>query len=91
MQIRQLQEEINRLRSINKNRDDILNEIDSKNQSLRETETELKLTKNDIEILNSKTAHLTSQNKELNEKNEELEKKVQQLKEHQYKTQKEKD
>ena len=43
VQIRQLQDEVQRLRSINKNRDNILSEIDSKNQSLRETETQLKL------------------------------------------------
>jgi len=51
VQIRQLQDEVQRLRSINKNRDNILSEIDSKNQSLRETETQLKLSQNDIEIL----------------------------------------
>jgi len=43
VQVRQLQDEVQRLRSINKNRDNILSEIDSKNQSLRETETQLKL------------------------------------------------
>ena len=51
MQIKQLKEEIQRLKSLNKNRDDILEEIDQKNHNLRETETQLKLTKNDIEIL----------------------------------------
>jgi hypothetical protein len=54
LQIRQLQEEITRLRQLNKNRDDILNEIDTKNQSLRETETKLKLTQNDYEVLENK-------------------------------------
>ena len=51
MEIKNLKDEINRLKSLNKNRDDILSEIDQKNHNLRETETQLKLTKNDIEIL----------------------------------------
>ena len=46
-----MKDEIARLKSLNKNRDEILNEIDQKNTNLRETETQLKLTKNDIEIL----------------------------------------
>lgn len=81
MQVRQLQEEVTRLRSINKNRDNILSEIDSKNQSLRETETALKLTQNDIEILHNKTKQLEAISKEYADKNETLEKKVQTLKE----------
>lgn len=44
-------EEIQKLRSLNKNRDEILNEMESKSKNLRETETQLKLTQNDIEIL----------------------------------------
>lgn len=91
MQVRQLQDEVTRLRSINKNRDNILSEIDSKNQSLRETETQLKLTQNDIEILHNKTKQLEAISKEYADKNETLEKKVQTLKENQFKTQKEKD
>ena len=39
---------------LNKKRDEFLQEIDSKNQSLRETETQLKLTRNDIEIIQNK-------------------------------------
>jgi len=39
MEIKQLKEEIQRLKSLNKNRDDILEEIDQKNHNLRETET----------------------------------------------------
>jgi len=45
---------------LNKKRDDILNEIDTKNKSLRETETQLKLTKNDIEIVHAKNKQLES-------------------------------
>jgi len=61
------------LRQINKNRDEILHEIDSKNQSLRETETKLKLSKNDIEIIQNKNKQLELATKENNVKNEELE------------------
>jgi len=46
-----MQEEIHRLKSMNKNRDDILQEIDQKNQNLRETESKLKLTQNEIELM----------------------------------------
>lgn len=37
-----------------KNRDDILNEIDTKNQNLRETETRLKLAQNEQEVFETK-------------------------------------
>lgn len=76
MQIKQLKEEIARLKSLNKNRDDILEEIDQKNHNLRETETQLKLTKNDIEILQTKVRTQEKQNAELNEKSEMYEKKI---------------
>ena len=39
---------------MNKDRDDILNQIGQKNQNLRETETRLKLTQNDYEIIMNK-------------------------------------
>lgn len=76
MQVRQLQDEVSRLRSINKNRDNILSEIDSKNWNLRETETQLKLTQNDIEILHNKTKQLEAISKQYADKNETFEKKV---------------
>lgn len=50
-EVKKLMEEIQKLRSLNKNRDEILNEMESKSKNLRETETQLKLTQNDIEIL----------------------------------------
>lgn len=43
-QVKQLTEEVNRLRSLNKTRDELHQQIDTKNQSLRETETRLKIT-----------------------------------------------
>ena len=36
---KKLMEEIQRLRSLNKNRDEIINEMESKSKNLRETET----------------------------------------------------
>lgn len=50
MQIKALKDEVARLKSLNKNRDDILTDLEQKNHNLRETETQLKLHKNDIEI-----------------------------------------
>ena len=86
MQTKQLKDEIQRLKSLSKNRDEILVEIDQKNHNLWETETQLKLTKNDIEILQSKNKTQDKLNMEMNEKNEALEKKVQLLKEQNLKT-----
>ena len=50
-EIKKLQEEITRLKSLNKHRDDIINQIESQNKNLRDTETQLKLTQNDYELL----------------------------------------
>jgi len=50
-EVKKLMEEIQRLRSLNKNRDEILTEMESKSKNLRETETQLKITQSDIEIL----------------------------------------
>jgi hypothetical protein len=57
-----------------------LQEIDTKTQNLRETETKLKLTENDIEILVAKNKSMETQQKELTDKNEDLEQKVTSLK-----------
>jgi len=76
---------------MSKQRNEMLNEIDSKNQNLRETEMKLKLTQNDIEIMSTKTKSMETQQLELQDKNEELEARVQGLKDQLYKVQKEKD
>ena len=39
MQIKSLKDEVARLKSLNKNRDDILSDLETKNTNLRETET----------------------------------------------------
>lgn len=57
-----------------------MQEIDTKTQNLRETETKLKLTENDIEILVAKNKSMETQQKELTDKNEDLEQKVTSLK-----------
>ena len=62
---------------MNKDREGILTEIDTKNQSLRETETQFKLTQNDLEIMQNKYKNMEQQCKEYVDKNEELERKVQ--------------
>lgn len=56
--MRKLQEEITKLRSLNKNRDQILQEMDQKNQSLRHAETSLKLVQNDLELMQSQNYNL---------------------------------
>ena len=75
--LKQAQDEIQRLRAMNKDREGILTEIDTKNQSLRETETQFKLTQNDLEIMQNKYKNMEQQCKEYVDKNEELERKVQ--------------
>jgi len=42
LEVKRLQDEINRLTSLTKNRDQLLVELDAKNKQLRETETALK-------------------------------------------------
>jgi len=42
--VKKLMEENQKLRSLNKNREEILQEVESKSKNLRETETQLKLT-----------------------------------------------
>jgi hypothetical protein len=44
-------EEIQKLRSINKDRDHILEEFESRGKSMRETDTKLKMTMNDVQML----------------------------------------
>lgn len=90
-QVKQLTEEVNRLRSLNKTRDELHQQIDTKNQSLRETETRLKITQIDKEETENKLKTADSVKKELMEKNEDLERKVAQLKDQHYKLQKEKE
>ena len=51
VETKKLLEEIQKLRSLNKHRDEILNQMESQNKNLRETETQLKLTQNDYELL----------------------------------------
>ena len=48
-----MQEEINRLTSLTKNRDQLLIELDAKNKALRESETSLKISQNDLELAQS--------------------------------------
>lgn len=52
-EVKRLQEEIAKLRSLNKNRDQILAEMDQKNKALRESETNLKMIQNDFELIQS--------------------------------------
>ena len=52
-EVKRLQEEIAKLRSLSKNRDQILAEIDQKNKALRESETNLKMLQNDFELIQS--------------------------------------
>ena len=49
-EVKKLNEEIQRLRSLNKNRDEIISEMENKSKSLRETETQLKMSQADIEL-----------------------------------------
>jgi len=90
-EIKKLNEEIQRLRILNKNRDDILTEIDSKNKNLRETETQLHMSQNDIEALTAQNSQLEQKNKDLVEKLEQQEQKLQAYKEKAFLAEKEKE
>ena len=55
---KQLQEELTKLRSLTKNRDQILVELDQKSQSLRHVETSLKIAQNDLELTQIQNVNL---------------------------------
>jgi hypothetical protein len=84
-------EEIQKLRSLNKHRDDIINQMETQNKNLRETETQLKLTQNDYELLNNLNRGLELKVKDLQEKLEQAEGKLAVFKEKAYASEKEKD
>ena len=62
-EVKRLQEEIAKLRSLNKNRDQILAEMDQKNKALRESETNLKMIQNDFELIQSQNQSYEVKNK----------------------------
>lgn len=47
----QIMEEIQKLRSVKKDRDDLLQDLESRSKSMRQTETQLKMKQNEMEIL----------------------------------------
>ena len=63
-EVKRLQEEIAKLRSLNKNRDQILAEMDQKNKALRESETNLKMIQNDFELIQSQNQSYEVKNKQ---------------------------
>ena len=64
-EVKKLMEEIQKLRSLNKHRDEILGQMESQNKNLREAETQLKLTQNDYELLQNQNKSLEIKIKEL--------------------------
>ncbi len=49
-EVKRLQDEIQKLRLLNKNRSEILAEVEAKGKTLRDTETQLKLARNEMEM-----------------------------------------
>lgn len=90
-EVKKLMEENQKLRSLNKHRDEILIQMESQNKSLRDTETQLKVTQNDYELLQSTNRNLEQRNKELAEKLELLDTKLNQFKEKAFQIEKEKE
>ena len=87
-EVKKLQEEIAKLRSLNKNRDQILVEMDQKNKALRESETNLKMVQNDLELAQSQNASTEMKNKQQADKIRDLEQKINQSKEQIFNTEK---
>jgi uncharacterized protein YlxW (UPF0749 family) len=58
-------DELQKLRSLNKNRDQLLTEIETKSKQLRESETEAKLLKNDLENAKHNLASAEKKNHEM--------------------------
>ena len=80
-EVKRLQEEIAKLRSLNKNRDQILAEMDQKNKALRESETNLKMVQNDFDLIQNEKQNLEVKNKQQAEKIRDLELRLNQTKE----------
>ena len=49
-EIKRLQEDLSKQRSLNKNREQLLQELEQKQKQVRELETQLKLAKNDVNL-----------------------------------------
>ena len=90
-EVKRLQEEIAKLRSLNKNRDQILAEIDEKNKALRESETNLKMVQNDLELIQSQNQSYEIKNKQQADKLRDIELKLNQAKEQVFTTEKAKE
>ena len=88
---KKLMEEIQKLRSLNKHRDEIIEQMDTQNKNLRDTETQLKLTQNDYELLQNQNKGLEMKVKDLQEKLESMDKTVQVYKEKAFQAEKEKE
>lgn len=61
------------MRMLNKNRSEILAEVEAKGKSLRDTETQLKLARNEMELQDNQVKTLETKNKELGGKVDSLE------------------
>jgi predicted RNase H-like nuclease (RuvC/YqgF family) len=81
VEAKKMMEEISKLRSLNKHRDEIIGQMESQNKNLRETETQLKLTQNDYELLHTQNKALELRVKDLQEKCEGAEARLAQLRE----------
>lgn len=90
-EVKKLMEEIQKLRSLNKHRDEILGQMENQNKHLREAETQLKLTQNDYELLQNQNKSLEIKVKELQEKIEQTESKLNQFKEKSFQFEKDKE
>ena len=80
-EVKRLQDEINRLTSLTKNRDQLLIELDAKSKSLRESETSLKISQNDLELSQSQNQSMELKSRQQLDKIKDLEHKVNQGKE----------
>lgn len=75
----QLLDELQKLRSIKKDRDDILQDLESRSKSMRQTETQLKMKQNEMEILANTHQMNTEKLESYKKKIEKLEHEVEEL------------
>ena len=90
-EVKRLQEEINRLTSLTKNRDQLLIELDAKNKALRESETSLKISQNDLELAQSQNQSMELKSRQQLDKIRDLEHKVNQGKEQTFSAEKQRE
>ena len=67
-EIKRLLEENQKLKSLNKDREDLLKDLEMRSKSMRETETKLKIKENELELISGSKANFETKYREKEQK-----------------------